>query len=430
MGATRLAVVALLGACASKPSGGARLQLEAKGSGGGSEINVVLVDPTPSAAIPQRISPTALTTGDAVYYLEAVPILDFSGPASGLDQFVLELGPQPGAGVVHYIPFVVIGPLTAPTAVGTFVGNDGNPAAIEIPAANSGMTEQFPITLEAVTAPTDQTFAPGDYEMIQCNDANSGLSGFVWQPMAGGDERRVLLEDSGDASRRPLDLDCDTDTADDPSAPDCDDTNAAFYAGAPEVCDGEDTNCDGQLLPIASSCPYVGGSCTMGVQYCPDVPNGENMEGACLPAAQCAASDAFECLVPDRSLSDAPYAPCLESVADIAIADLLCADTTCIISVSRVPAGWHVVLSTSDPAGTANTGSAVVVVTTDNVWVDFKPDSQVSDTNDSLGEVDLAVVQAGSPIANIGIDLVPTTQAACSVPPAPMNCSAATTSGP
>ena len=71
--------------------------------------------------------------------------------------------------------------------------------------------------------------------------------GVVWRPRAGG-ELRVMLADptaGGDATARTLDLDCDGhEVAPNNSGADCDDTRARFHAGAAELCDMEDTNCD------------------------------------------------------------------------------------------------------------------------------------------------------------------------------------------
>ena len=414
------ALLAVLAAC-EKPPTGTELKFHAPGIGG--TLTVVLVDPTASMPLHQRTSPATLTDSDVVYYKQAVMAGTFDQSFADLDNAVIELGSEPGAGTAHYVAFAIVGPLSAPTAIGTFVDSTGAPAAIELPPADSGKTEQFGITLEPVAPPnTDGSIGQGEYELVTCAQATTP-SGFVWHRMASG-ELRVLLSDDGDALMRALDLDCDGDNADAAVAPDCDDTRASFYAGAVETCDGQDTNCDGQLLPVATACTVANDpACPTGVQYCNDVANGA--PGSCLPAASCAQNDAFACDIVDQS-SNSIYSPCADNVAQLDVSDLVCSVTPCVISVARSADGWRTSLATSEP-GAGALPLPVITVTTDSFWIEVTLTGTFSGTTSmDLGEVDLAVVRQGMPITNIGVALDTGEQGQCAPVPTEMSCSQTT----
>ena len=50
----------------------------------------------------------------------------------------------------------------------------------------------------------------------------------------------------------------DVDGDGDPAATDCDDNDATFYAGAPESCDLQDNDCDGDLVDEFSDTDLAG----------------------------------------------------------------------------------------------------------------------------------------------------------------------------
>ncbi len=417
----RLADLALLAAvlagCAKHPSAGTELKLGPRGFGGGSDITVVLVDPSASMPLHQRTSPGSLADSDVVYYKQAVMVGAFDESFADLGKAVIELGPEPGAGTTHYVAFAIVGSMSAPTAIGTFVDSNGAPAAIELPPADSNTTEEFPIRLERVVPPSaDGSIGAGQYELVTCGATNSG---FVWHPMAGG-ELRVLLSDDGDALMRPLDLDCDNDTADDATAPDCDDTRASFYAGAVETCDGQDTNCDGELVPVATPCTPPDEPTCSGVRYCEDVANGQPQD--CLPTGSCAASDAFTCTILDKGTGSI-YAPCVDDAGQLLIPDLKCSSAApCLISVSTSPTNWRTSLATTQPALGVSPLQAITV-TTDNFWIEDTLVGQLTSNTSVLGEVDLAVERSGMPTANISVTLSIGSMGECVPVPTAMACS-------
>src|SRR5690606_4751092 len=140
--------------------------------------------------------------------------------------------------------------------------------------------DKYKLSIEATTQndDPDDMLARGEVRVVRCyrDDQSSFASGIVWHTLA-GDEYRLLLPADGslDARGRELDMDCDGHAVTvDSSHDDCDDTRSDFYRGAPDSCDGRDTNCD-NAQAIVNECPPTTDDCfspfdVTSVQVCDD----------------------------------------------------------------------------------------------------------------------------------------------------------------
>ena len=201
--------------------------------------------------------------------------------------------------------------------------------------------DEYAATMEqaAPLAAAAGGLAPGERETFEC--AAEGLAGFAWRAADGSQIRvvRPLGDPAGDASTLPLDLDCDGIAATDG---DCDDLASTVYAGAPEVCDGVDSDC-AQDPKWVGSCevvtPVDGCVAPVGRDVCDElVPH----ESACveIPTALCPTPGAFVCVV-DRVALDAPGL-CDPDIGLITLDPTICPNGSCAVEAPAVQsANWH-----------------------------------------------------------------------------------------
>ena len=210
----------------------------------------------------QRIAPKGLSTETVTYYLQrtAAGVTPDQGAIDQVDGFTVLVEPNATIADTTFIPFVVLYDSTQHVVgMGTFHATTASTDPGEI-IVQRGQIDRYQIDIEPVTeaADTDPVVARQAMQ-ITCtrDDQSTFLSGVVWRPQAGGELRLMMPDDplSTDATQRKLDMDCDDhEVMVDDSSADCDDTRARFYAGAAEVCNGENSNCD--------SIPYLVVPCT------------------------------------------------------------------------------------------------------------------------------------------------------------------------
>src|ERR1700733_3140096 len=253
-------LVVLLAACTDD---GAQLTFMApNGPATAASYQIILANPDLVTAIAnQRVEPTALTMQTVTYYLQRTTANVTSKPIPNVDGFTVRVEPSAMVSQTSFIPFVLL------------YGADGQLVGIGTTApgtifVKSDQLDRYTIAIEPVTQVADTDPVAASQAMpVDCSGQASGV---VWRPAAGGELRLLFPDDptTTDATQRPLDLDCDGHVVQPSDATaDCDDSRARFYQGAPDVCDGEDTNCDDQrYIPI--DCMLAACGTEDGVQLC------------------------------------------------------------------------------------------------------------------------------------------------------------------
>jgi hypothetical protein len=205
---------------------------------------------------------------------------------------------------------------------------------------------------------------------------------------------------------RPTDLDCDLHEA--PDA-DCNDLRADFHATQPEMCDGLDSNCDGDSL-IVQQCPTTATACAgetdRGTQLCDDR-SGE-LVGACVPDPECRCATGNpgpcnKCILSFRatSVSD-QQSPCAPAIGKLHF-ESCTSNTPCEIEVVSQVGPWKAFIA---PEAEGPFGTSLPAVTGD-FFLEVKlsgATSLMADPATSVGATYLVVTQNGVS-RQVGIDL-------------------------
>lgn len=280
-----------------------------------------------------------------------------------LDGFTVRIAPDGSTSETQFIPFVLVYDSDKAdkkiTAIATYRAADtGMPVPILVMPDE---ISKYTVDVENVTQVDagDADLAPGELRVVTCfhDDQTPYTSGIVWRARAGQEIRLLLPNDGGiDATGRELDMDCDGHAVTpDSSHLDCDDTRNEFHRGAPDVCDGRDTNCDGART-FVEPCDDALAACptnpfgVSGVRLCDDQ---TGVSSVCQATATCACSAAQSschvCTVPfEASLADptneATIHPCHPATGTLATR--LCDDLSrCDVEVVGVRGGWKVKIS-------------------------------------------------------------------------------------
>ena len=420
----RIAAAALVLAACSTEQGAYLVLTAPDGPSAAKSYEIVLASPNEVPVIaPQRVTPTGTSTESVTYYLQATEV-SATGTLAGVNGYSILVEPTGGEGT--YIPFVLLRDgAGALVGMGTFRATDqGAPAPILI---KKNEVDRYHLTVEPVAEVTDAMAVDVRQAMtVDCiaQDQSTFTSGVVWRPRVGGELRVLLAEPgaNGDATMRKLDMDCDDhEVAPDDASSDCDDTRARFHAGATEVCDLEDTNCD-NIRAIAVPCTLPGMStCNngMGVALCDDTTG--TITSACSPDPTCACASGtgqgcIVCVLAHET--DMPPAnetvPCQPGIGQVSLSQYCSGGSPCTVQVLGTHGGWQAKLSvnqtTFGPIAT-NVGSNVLLEVRrpegQNVAIPGQPGHPV-------GTVDLDVIDTQGVHHYVGIELaMDTTDAVC-----------------
>ena len=365
MRSSGLRVTAVFGLFAGCTQAGAHLTLSApNGPGSVSSFRVVLATPD---AIPtvggQRVRPGELTTQSVSYYYQRTIAGGSAEKVSNVDGFAIKIEPDPSMTETQFIPFVLMYEGDNIVAVGTFHATDSLLPSPIIVVADE--IDKYVLDVEPALQISDtDAVEPGSVRVIECfhDDQSSFVSGVVWRPKSGGEMRLLFPDDGGlDATKRTLDLDCDGSVVTvESSGNDCDDTREWFNRGAGEMCDGQDTNCDGlQNMVVACTASIGGQTCAdpatnMGLALCNDA-TGE--QGDCQSDPQCVCnltSGCPHCRIPtDFGTSAGMLKPCQPSIGYVYLVNYGCTDTTqCTVDVAQINGGWKAEVSPELPTPT------------------------------------------------------------------------------
>jgi len=248
----------------------------------------------------------------------------------------------------------------------------------------------------------------GDAMHVDCarTDQTTFHSGVVWRDAAGGELRLMLPDgDSDDATTRALDLDCDgAVVAVAASSEDCDDTRARFHTGATEVCNGEDTSCDG-VPYVAVPCMPIGvGTCATandGVAICDQA---TQTTGACAVANACVCAMAptdtgcRHCTLTfaHGTTTAGMVTPCQPAIdATLGLDGMCSGGGTCEITVIGTRDGWTAKVAATSGGTFATTATGVTSAFALRV---SRPDGDIAGGAGALvGAVDFALTEQGQP---------------------------------
>ena len=116
-----------------------------------------------------------------------------------------------------------------------FADGDGDGDGDRNDSVQACEAPDYYVEFDGDCGPTDDTIFTGAPE--SCDAVDSDCNGSIVDTFADLDTDDI-----------PDCVDTDDDDDGDPDTTDCDDTNAAIYAGAAELCDAIDSNCDGSLV--------------------------------------------------------------------------------------------------------------------------------------------------------------------------------------
>ncbi len=406
-----VAAVLVLSASAcgdSGPSEGAILTFDTpSGAVTATRLEVILANAAPDAISEvenQRREPGS-AEGDAVRYYRQRALGGVVEGMTTLAGFKLRIEPDTAtASDEQFIPFVFAYDGDALVGIGNVEDGNGDPARVMI---TPGVLTSYAIAVTPVmTLDADEAaVARGTARVVSCSnrqDQQTWKSGVAWFPVADpahpagrAHQLRLLLPDlakdlaATDATTRATDLDCDQHAA---ANNDCDDLRGAFYNGAPESCDGLDTNCDSQrYMPQTCTQSTCAASGSSGVQICDD---NQGTLGACTPSAAClcnaagGASYCSRCAV-DFTGPMASKAACSPSVGKLTL-PTACANVGCTVEVGGATNGWRAYVGTTETASFTTKLSGVHSV----VWLEVKRSSTLPLATASIGEVYLLVTSA------------------------------------
>jgi hypothetical protein len=430
-------LVIALGACTDE---GAHLTFSAPdGPSTATTYQLVLASPDLVPAIDaQRVTPDGLATESVTYYLQRTDVAA-SGSIDHVNNFTVLVRPSDAVAETAFIPFVALRDADgALVGMGTFRATpDGPPQPILIQRSE---VDRYTLAVEPVTeVDASMPVATREAMPVDCfhQDQTPWHSGIVWRPRVGGELRLVFPDSGGDATQRPLDLDCDGhDVSPSDASGDCDDTRSSFHAGAAEACDGEDTNCDA-IQTLTVPCTPPGGSTVcvdpstqMGVALCDDR---TGTVGACMSDPQClcanGAQGCVRCVLPHATNAPPPNetVPCQPGTGQISTQNLCDGGSPCTVQVVNVRGGWD-----AKVAGGTSTASFGLVAT--GVGSSFflrakrpeGPGTAIPGApGHTVGQVDLAIIDASGTSHYMGVDLeMDMTDAVCApTGPYQMQCS-------
>jgi hypothetical protein len=406
----------VLAACTDE---GAHLTFSAPdGPAAAATYQLVLASPELVPAIDaQRVTPDGLATESVTYYLQRTEALA-SGTLDHVDGFSVLVRPNAAIDETAFIPFVALYDAGgALVGMGTFRATpDGPPQPILI---QRDEVDVYALDVEPVEQ-VDAAMPVGTREAmpVDCfrDDQTTWQSGIVWRPRVGGELRLMFSDGEGDATQRPLDLDCDGhDVAPDDASADCDDTRSSFHAGAAEACDGEDTNCDTvQTLTVpctaTDSNVCVDPSTQQGVALCDDR---TGTVGACMSDPQClcanGSQDCVRCVL-DHATNDPPpgqTVPCQPGIGQISTQNLCDGGSPCTVQVVGVRGGWDAQVA----GGPANTvfGPVAVGVGSSFFLRAKRPEGPGTAIpgfpGHTVGQVDLDIIDINGTNHYMGVDL-------------------------
>ncbi len=428
-----LVAVASLVACTDT---GAHLTLSAPdGPSNAKTFRVVLATPEQIPAIRnQRLAPGDPSTTDVSYFLQRTVAGGEGEAIDDVDGFTVRIAPDTALLESSFIPFVLIydsgGRIEG---IGTYRAGDAPPSAIRVA---TDVIDKYVVNVERTKEITDDAveLQPGELRVVTCyhDDQTSYPSGLAWHTREGKQYRLLFPNDGSlDATGRELDMDCDDhEVTAQSSHRDCDDTRSAYHRDAEDVCDGEDTNCDGAQT-IASACD-VELDCAdpfsqRGVQLCNDT---TQQETACHATAACTCTNAAGsagcrfCTVPFETSIAMPSMqgtvhPCQPAIGTFDTK--LCTEINkCDVEVVDVRGGWKVKISA--PQSNAFGQRAYDVERFLAIQVE-RPEGSSYETQGTglmpVADIDLAFITAAGTYY-VGIELkLDESAEACPVAPAP-----------
>jgi hypothetical protein len=352
----------------------------------------------------QRVTPTGLWTETVSYYLQSTEVAA-TGSLDRVEGFTVLVAPSSGTNDTAFIPFVALydhsGTLVG---MGTFRTSDGGPPAPILVKRTE--VDRYTLDVEPVQEVDDSMpVQAGQALRVDCthSDQSTFDSGLAWRPHAGGELRILLADgDGGDATGRPLDMDCDGHVVSPTDAtPDCDDTRARFHEGATEACDGEDTNCDGAPAFVVACTAAPGQQlCTnaqsQGVALCDDT---TGTVGACQSDPQCTcATNTTGCnrcvLQHETATPQSGFVePCQPGIGQLSSGGHCDGGSPCIVRVLGVQGGWAVTIAANSQAPFASFAAAVGASFAIKAERPEGPGTQIMGAlGHSVGEVDLDII--------------------------------------
>jgi len=383
----------------------------------------------------QRVTPNGLATETVTYYLQRTEVAA-TGTVGAVNDFTVLVRPDASIAETAFIPFVALyDKAGALVGMGTFrATSDGPPSPILI---QRGQVDRYTLAVEPVqevddTMPVDTRGAM----RVDCThqDQSTWHSGIVWRPRVGGELRLLFPDSGGDATQRPLDLDCDGHAVEaGDTGSDCDDTRPRFHDGAAEACDGEDTNCDGIETLVVPCQPGSSGVCPnptsgTGVALCDDT---TGTVGACMSDPQClcaqGAQGCVKCILGHATDTPPPNetVPCQPGIGQISTQNLCDGGSPCTVQVLGTRGGWEAQVS----ASTTSFGAVATGVGATFLLRTRRPEGPGTAIpgapGHTVGGVDLDIIDADGTSHYMGVDLeMDTTDAVCAATgPYQMACS-------
>jgi hypothetical protein len=363
-----LGLVILVAACSNEHA--ARLTLHAPdGPSSAASFDLVLATPSLVPVIPdQRVDPHALTTESVNYFLQRSAATGDAIPS--LSGYTIVLEPSPTIADTSFIPFLLAYDASgALVAIGTYHADPASPQPSAI-VVQAGEVDEYTLDVEPVhEADASMAIAPGQALRVACThtDGSSFESGIAWHPSAGPDLRILLPDDpaSEDATQRQLDLDCDAHAvAPNDASADCDDVRAAFHEGAPDTCDGEDTNCDNNRFVVVD-CPASTGICPnpqtgSGVALCDDTSGIQapcQSDAACLCATNASCTKCQIAHIPATMTGS--ITPCQPGIGQLTSPQGCAVASPCTVAVIAVRGGWEAEVAADTTTGFARQAMGV-----------------------------------------------------------------------